>query len=543
MLRHASKAVTLAIVAAVAVGCGSSGRTNQADSGGAGAGPGKGGNLVVNSAVAPTSLDPSVTCQLPETGMIGNFYARLTQAPEKPGEGEGVTQWEPDASKVKPWLATGWEVSPDGKIYTFKLRDGMRFPSGKPVDAEAVKYTIERLIKMNQCGLYFVLSGQYEPRLIRRVEAVDPTTVRFELSTKETSFPALLALPAAGIVDPSVVEAHGGVKKDKVNEYMASHVAGYGPFTLRDYKPNTRMVLEANPDFVEPPRAELIVMNFVKDNSTMVLQARSGEADVSMYMQKQSIRQLADDACCRVVANDQNLYEIVSLPWKLEPLDDVRVREALIRAIPYAAIRDKVAFGYATPYWGQWLPASSWFDKVGGAPLEQDLAAAKRLMAEAGVKTPVNLDLQVLQGNATEEQLATVVQDAWKELGVRVNIEKISESKFFEEIYAKKKDALTIINDGPAVVTPQFFVNYDATCPAPYNTSDVCVNELDKIAAGFPAIEDEAERATQTKAFNEIWKRNWPRVNLYQDKFAAVLGRDVKTYHFDQLTDMRKWGK
>jgi len=534
--RILSSLLSCALIAIVVAGC-SSGKQDEATS----EDGGSASSLVVNSAIAPSTLDPAVACNLPESGVVGNFYARLTQFAEQPGP-EETTQWDPDPNAVEPWLAESWKVTNGGKTYTFKLRDGLRFPSGEPVDAEAVKYSLDRVIEMNQCGLYFLIAGQYDPLLIEEVVAEDPTTVRIELATKDTSFLQLMAQPAAGIVDASVIDANGGVQKDKISKYMTSHVAGYGPFTLGEYQPNTKMELVANPDYYDPPSSERITMNFVKDNSTMVLQAESGEADISIYMQKESIAQLADSDCCTVVANDQNLYETIPLPWGLKPLDNVKVREALIRAVPYEDIRTRVAYGYAEPYWGQWLPASPWFDEAAGAPLEQDLDAAKALIAESGVETPIELDLRIIEGSTTQEQIATVVQDAWQELGVELNIQKVSSADFYEKIYEPDKTGLAVVNDGPAVVTPQFFVNYDSICGADFNTSDMCVKELDKLAAKLPQA-DEAERLKLTEQINEIWKDAWPRVNVYQDTFAAVLSDAVTSYHFNQQVDMRKWAK
>jgi hypothetical protein len=111
--------------------------------------------------------------------LIGNLYSRLTQYGSKPGP-DGTTQIDP--SKLEPYAAESWTISDDGKTYTFKLRAGAKFPSGKPVDAEAVTYSFDRALKMNGCGGYFLHDGLLDPPLISSVDAKDATTVVFNLS-------------------------------------------------------------------------------------------------------------------------------------------------------------------------------------------------------------------------------------------------------------------------------------------------------------------------------------------------------------------------
>ena len=311
--------VLLALSVAMAAGCGGD------DDDGAGAGTsggdttqgGGGGPLVVNIAQAPATLDPAWGCGLYDIGFIQNFYVRLTQYGSKPGP-EGTTQFNP--GDIQPYFAENIDISEDGLVYTFTLPEGVTFPSGEPVDSEAVKYSLERSIEMAGCGGYFIYDGIYEPPLIKSIETPDPTTVVITLSVPNANFLQDLAQPAASIVDASVVEANGGIKAGEINEYMSSHVAGSGPFLLEQYEPNKSAVLKANPDFFgDPPASEDIIVNFINTDSTLLLQARSGQADVTLGMTKQSANSLREDACCTVIANEApTFWEIIGTPWKQE---------------------------------------------------------------------------------------------------------------------------------------------------------------------------------------------------------------------------------
>ena len=213
---------------------------------------GSGGPLVVNIAQAPATLDPAWGCGLYDIGFLQNFYVRLTQYGSEPGP-EGTTQFNP--GDIQPYFAENIDISPDGLVYTFTLPAGVTFPSGEPVDSEAVKYSLERSIEMAGCGGYFIYDGIYEPPLVKSIETPDPTTVVITLSVPNANFLQDLAQPAASIVDASVVEANGGITAGEINEYMSSNVAGSGPFLLEEYEPNKRAVLKANPDFFGDPPA------------------------------------------------------------------------------------------------------------------------------------------------------------------------------------------------------------------------------------------------------------------------------------------------
>ena len=147
---------------------------NGSSGGGSSKAGGEDGPLKVNMAVAPGTLDPASGCGANDLAMIGSLYTRLTQYGSKAGP-DGTTEVDP--GKIEPYAAESWTTSEDGKTYTFKLRAGAKFPSGKPVDAEAVKYSFERTLTMNGCGGYFLHDGLLDPPLIKKIEAQDPTTV------------------------------------------------------------------------------------------------------------------------------------------------------------------------------------------------------------------------------------------------------------------------------------------------------------------------------------------------------------------------------
>ena len=139
-----------------------------------------------------------------------------------------VTVEPPDISVVKPRLATSWEISKDGKTYTFKLRPGVKFSSGNPLTAQDVRFSLRRLKHLKDQPSFFM-----DP--VKDVEVVNDTTVRIILTDPDASFLAALSCVPCGIIDSKTVMAHGGTdaedgkEKDKATEWLNQNSAGSGP--------------------------------------------------------------------------------------------------------------------------------------------------------------------------------------------------------------------------------------------------------------------------------------------------------------------------
>jgi peptide/nickel transport system substrate-binding protein len=501
---------------------------------------GEGGDLVVNIAQAPSTLDPAWGCGLYDIGFVQNFYVRLTQYGSREGP-DGTTQVDP--SNIEPYFATSMDVSEDGRVYTFTLPEGATFPSGNPVDAEAVKYSLERSIEMNGCGTYFIYDGIYEPPLVESIETPDETTVVITLSRANPNFPQNLAQPAASIVDASVVEEHGGVAEGEINEYMASNVAGSGPYLLAEYEPNRRAVLERNPDFFgDPPASERIVVNWINSDPTLLLHARNGTADITIGMTKQAADNLRDDNCCRVVAHPATFWEYIGTPWDKEPWDNQQVREAVTYAVPYDQIIDQVAFGWAQPFYGPYAPEMNEFNEEIARPREFDMDRARQLMEESGVETPINVEMVIPEGNTQEEQIATIVQGTWRELGINITIRKLSATDYQNALQEHQAESFVRI-DGPGVVEAGYLLGYDMKCGIGFNLSQICIPEADELLEEARQETDPDRRQELYDRIAELWVEHSPRVMVYADHFVTVLNQDVTNYHYAHIMDVRTWSK
>ena len=533
-------AAMLLALSVAACGGGSSGSSSSSSGTGAtNAVQGDDAALVVNLGQLVPTLDPASACHLADAGVTNALYAQLTRYGTKTDDnGEEVE----DASKIEPYLADSWTVSDDGTVYTFKLHPDMKFPSGDPVDAKAFKYSLERTVKINGCGAYGIVDGLYDPPQFKKIETPAPDTLKITLGQPNVNFLQNLAQWSGGVVDPKLVEANGGVKKNTPNEWMASHSAGYGPFLLDSYEPNKQAVLVANPDFIDPPASKKIIVNFFSASEPLVLAARSGRADVTLVAPKQAAKSLASNACCKVLANPIPAWEKIALPAKVAPFDNEKLREALTYAVPYDQIISSVAFGYGTPFYGPWSPAMPWYNPEIGKARPYDVDKAKQLIAESGLKTPIKFNLITPQGNAAEKQLAAVVQQSWKQIGVDVTVRTVTVAQQLDDAYSTHKNAV-MFYDGPGVIAPDYLWDYDMKCGSAFNSDQSCDPAADKMVAKLRHTTDDAARKKITDAVAESWVSRSPRIQVYQDSFVTILNKRVKDYVFFRSAQYRTWAK
>jgi peptide/nickel transport system substrate-binding protein len=498
-----------------------------------------GPGMVVNMATAPATLDPAEACGLTDLTVLDNTYMRLTRYGTKPGPA-GTTQVDP--GHIVPYFAKSWKITNGGKRYTFTLQPGVTFPSGKPVNSAAVKYSWQRTLTMGGCGGYFIYDGIYTPPLIKSMETPNPTTFVVNLSVPDPNVLQDWAQPAASVVDKSVVDAHGGVQKGKVNTWMSGHLAGVGPFSLKSYSPNTQAVLVANTSFFAPPKSKQITVNFISSDPTLLLQAKSGAADVTIGLSKQSVNSLTSDSKVKIVADDTSIAEWLGLPNNVAPFNNEKFREAMSYAVPYQDILSKIAYGYATLFYGPITVAMPEFNPAIEKARTEDLDKAKALIQASGVPTPVSVGLDVQAGNPTDSQIATIIQGSWAQLGVNVSINTLSPSDFINKLETHKSQAF-LRYDGPGVIEAGYLLGYDMKCGVSFNLSDICIPAADKLYEQARKTTNNAKRQALWNQVSKLWIADSPKIPIYGDKATTVISTGVKSYYYSHEIDFSSWSK
>lgn len=510
--------------------------------------------LIVNVSTPVATLDPAFTFANQEAGLDGALYSTLTQPKYVEGPLSGTTEQDLSITGVEPYVAESWKFSNGNKTLTFKIKPGLKFPSGDPVDAAAIKWSLERTQKGESGGYSVLEETDFEPPLIKSIDAPDASTLVINYKRPAPNQLQVLSTPTAGsIYDPKVVEANGGQKAATPNKYLGSHSAGYGPYLLKSYQPNREIVLEANPEFFEQPKTKNVIIKFIPDNDTLLLNAQSGQADVTLGLSGQAAKSLEGNGCCTIGAFKSRQAQTLNFPindrepWKNDNLPffkNEKFRQALATAFPYEAVLQKVGYGYGELYNGEWMPAFSWYDSKVGAPIETNVEKAKELLKESGIKTPVSFPIYVSQGATVEKEIATAAAGAWEELGVDAKVQTTSSANFLEIVYETHTGA-SVFLDGPQVVAPDYYWAYDLQCPPNnlFNDTNICKPAADKMMKEVPYTTKEPALQNLLNKADEEWIGAAPRIWVYNQKLVAVLGQKVTGYASSDLPEVRHWAK
>lgn len=492
--------------------------------------------FVVNTGQPPSTMDPAFACDIVANGYVAPLYVTLVGYGRKDLSGpEGVKVTAEDDQTIVPGIATEWTTSEDGLTWTFTIAPGLTFASGAALDAAAVAASLNRALTSGGCGTYYMEAGAFGNT---QSIVADGDKVTITLKALQPLLIHALTQPNLGIVDVAEADKQGG------KDWLANNAAPSGPYVLAEYQPGVKAVYKANAAWKgEAPKEAEVVVNFIADPSALLLQARNGAADVTLGLPKQMVGDLA--STMKVVEVPNPRFMVVGLPTKVAPFDNVKFRQALSYAVPYEAIRDSVAFGYAKTFFGPFPPEFSAYTDANGAPRAMDMDKAKALLAESGVTGDVPLELTIMEGSAEQEQIATILQGAWSALGVKATISKLSASAYVEATTKPEKTTAIVRFDGPSLADPAWLLSYDMMCASPYNQSNYCSEPAEKLLTEALAMPDLAARQAKWDEIAKIWIEDAPRIPVYADIFTAVLDKDVTAFDFaqDGPFDLQNWGR
>jgi peptide/nickel transport system substrate-binding protein len=360
---------------------------------------------------------------------------------------------------VVPSLAESWKVDPSGTVYTFKIREGVRFTTGRPVTAEAVKKSFERARKVVELAK---ITARYPIfRKMTSIEAVDARTLRITLDEPYAPFLATLAAPNYGIVDVEEALKHAQ-GDDQGQAWLKSHSAGTGPYILDEYVPEQRIVLRRNLNYwggwdgVKPKVVRIIQLN-IPEAATRQLQISRGEADIAHGLDAAQIKTLEANPDIRVTKSRIATTVNFLADLRVEPLRDVRVRQALRYAIDYEGMKNVVAGGYGEVLQTNFMPGMLGYEPSTGTFYKYDPAKAKQLLAEAGF--PQGFEIQLVSrdgvvGTVVLAKAVTFYQQNLADIGVRARILEMTGGAMWGRIIERKLGGIGVSGAGATVFDP-----------------------------------------------------------------------------------------
>jgi peptide/nickel transport system substrate-binding protein len=494
--------------------------------------PKHGGELTYALATSPDSLDPH------RSGLAVAVRAFRTIF-------DSLVVQEPDNS-IKPWLATEWTVSEDGKSYTFKLRQDVTFHDGTPFNAEAVKYSFDRIIDpKTQARNSVALLRPYESS-----EVLDEYTIKINLSTPSAAFLSNLSQAMLGIVSPTAAEKYG--------DQFGKNPVGTGPYKFVSWTENADIVVGKNNDYqwgpsiVEnkaAPYLDKITFKIIPEEATRIGSVQSGQILAAETVPPQNIVSIKNDP-----KNQLLQVNTVGLPYTLffnqrkEPWNDVRARKAVQLAVDVDAIVKTLYLNTYSRAWSPLTPGILGYDKSLENSNSVDLEKANELLNELGyvkgedgirVKDGKKLTLNYVDGTPNREKrndIAVIIQQQLKKIGIKV---EINITKDIASVVQQNADYDLYGNSQVNSDPNSLRAFYHTTTPQEEATIKRLGGgsnpELDQLLEEGTVESDPAKRAdiykkVQQKIIDEAWI-----IPIYVFPYTVAAAKSVNGIKFDLL--------
>jgi peptide/nickel transport system substrate-binding protein len=322
---------------------------------------------------------------------------------------EGLTKITMDG-RVAPLLAESWSVAPDGKAWTFKLRQGVKFHDGESFDAADVRFSFERAKADGSTNKAKKAVFDH----IVRIDTPDPHTVVLTLDQPDGNFPFRMGENTAVILDPK--SAAG----------TATRPVGTGPFRFAGWSRGASITLVKNDAYRDAAAVKMkkVTLRFVNEPAAQVAALLAGDIDgMPRFGAPQNLRQFQSDKRFSVVVGGTEGKTLVGINHRRKPFDDVRVRRAIAAAIDRKAVIDGAMEGFGAPIGSHLVPSDAGYvDLTSMNPY--DPAKARALLKEAGVATPLNVTL-TLPPPQYARKGGEIVAAQLAQVGIRAKIENV----------------------------------------------------------------------------------------------------------------------
>lgn len=475
--------------------------------------------LVVGQIAEPKSMDPQAVTAVNDFRILVNIY-------------DGLVRYKSGTLEVEPALAESWEISEDGTVYTFQLRQDVRFHDGSPFNAEAVKFNFDRMLDENHpfhdtgpFPLSFFFSA------IEATQVVNTHTVRFQLSEPYAPFLSNLAYPTGLIVSPATVREYG--------QDYGRHPSGTGPFAFRLWESNRQVAVERNQGYWDgSPALRGIIFRPITDANARLSEMLSGGIDVMVEVPPDNVALFEQDPSFALHEQAGPHLWFLILNLREPPFDDVRMRRAINHAIDKETLVNDVLQGTATVATGPLPAAFAWAYNDALEPYPYDPDRARALIAEAGYGDGIEVTFLVTEGGSgmlDPISMGTAIQADLAEVGITANIETYEWNTF-----------LGIVNPGlegkGAMAEMAWMTNDPDTLPflalrtdampdqGGFNSGYYSNPAVDRLLEAARRSTDQAERAALYREMQEIVYADAPWAFIANWRQNAVTAANVEGF-------------
>jgi peptide/nickel transport system substrate-binding protein len=455
--------------------------------------------LIIGQPTDADSVDPHKTTAVIAVERIYNLYDTLVNL-------------DFDMQKIVAGLAEKWTVSPDGKTYTFVLRKGVKFHSGKPLTAADVKFSLDRWRDPATAS-----PTRFRVAEVEEVTAKDDQTVVVRLAARSNYFLFNLASGFASILNPDAVRRHGA-------SYGTLAVDGTGPFKFKEWVLRDRFVVERNPEYAwgppmfanrGPAKLDRVVWRVIPEDTTRLFELEQGGGlSVSRWIAFSELPRLKKDPNLRVVEYQVGYVVYLGFNLNKDIVADVRVRRAVNHAIKKDDIVNEIFYGFGAPADGPVSPIvpGQWKD-VAKAAYGYDPAKARALLDEAGWKPGpdgirvkggqrLTLPIMAIAGYGYPDTL-TLIQAQLKEVGVDVEQVLLEEAAIWAHLKAGEHTLFAMGNphSNPDEVLMLYFHSKNRPAPNRFGFAEPRIDRL--LEEGRTT----ADKKRWQEAYTEVQKR------------------------------------
>lgn len=461
----------------------------------------QGGAMVVTYKDDVSTLDPAIGYDWQNWSMIKSLF-------------DGLMDYEPGTTVLTTDLAESYEISPDGTVFTFKIRPGVKFHNGRELTAEDVKYSIERVVnpatQSPGAGFFGSIKGFEQASAgdgtLEGITVVDPLTIKFELSRPDATFLHVLAINFSHVVPKEEVDKHGAD--------FGKNPVGSGAFKLAEWTLGQRLVFERFTDYWNAglPKLDKITFEVGQEPVVALLRLQNGEVDVpGDGIPPAKFIEVKDDPKFKdlIIQGGQLHTGYVTMNVKIAPFDKVEVRQAVNMAINKDRIV-KIINGRAVPA-NQPLPPSMPGYAKDYEGYKYDPEAAKALLAKAGLEGGFDTELFVMNTDP-QPRIAQAIQQDLKAIGINASITSLAQANVIAA-GGEADQAPMIWSGGMAWIAdfpdPSNFYGPILGCGGAvtggWNWSWYCNEELDKKAAEADSVVDPAKAGEREALWRDIY--------------------------------------
>ncbi len=456
--------------------------------------PTYGGSIVVGITQDLDSLDPHKAVAAGTKEVLFNIFEGLVK-PDESGD-------------LIPAVARDYDISEDGKVYTFYLRPGVKFHNGDEVTVEDLMFSLDRYISLNE---------ETEPVLsnISEVNKIDDETIEIILKETDTELIGYLTI---GIIPEGYEDA-------------ATKPIGTGPFKFDSYTPMESLKVVKSEDYYLDgvPYLDEVVFKVITNPDSVIIDLLSGSIDILAYLTSNQAEQLKNDF--NIEEGNMNLVQALFLNNDVAPFNDLKVRQAIYYGIDRYGLLDMVASGKGEIIGTNMFPGfSKYYNEDVKDLYEYNPDKAKDLLAEAGYPNGFSFSITVPSNYQYHIDTAQVIVEQLKQIGLDVSITQVEWATWLSDVYAGRNYESTVIGLDAKLAPRNVLERYHS------QASDNFVNysnqEFDVIFDQAIRTTDDEEKVVYYKELQEILAKDAASIYIQDPANLVAINKDVGGYTF-----------